>query len=89
MNTFQINEPTADQVTVTESDLKISLTDGRTLTVPLVWYERLATATPEQLQNFELLGDGEGIHWPLLDEDLSIKGFLMGVQTSTLNQKTA
>jgi hypothetical protein len=89
MNTFQINDPTADQVVVGESELKISLTDGRTLTVPLAWYERLATATPEQLQDFELLGDGEGIHWPLLDEDLSIKGFLMGVQTSELNQQTA
>jgi len=89
MHTFQINEPTADKVTINDVDLVVALSDGRTLTVPLVWYESLAQATPEQLQDFELLGDGEGIHWPQLDEDLSVKGFLKGVQSVSEDRETA
>jgi hypothetical protein len=52
--------------------------DGRKVTVPLVWFPRLSKASKSQLEHFELLGDGEGIHWPELDEDLSISGLLQG-----------
>ncbi len=70
--------PLAEQVHFTDDDLVVSLVDGRTVSVPLVWFPRLAAATRQQLENYELLGDGEGIHWPDVDEDLSIDGLLKG-----------
>ena len=70
--------PLAEQVHFTDDDLVVSLVDGRTVSVPLVWFPRLAAATRQQLENYELLGDGEGIHWPDVDEDLSIEGLLRG-----------
>lgn len=72
--------PLAEQVHFTDDDLVVSLVDGRTVSVPLVWFPRLATATRQQLENYELLGDGEGIHWPDLDEDLSVEGLLRGTR---------
>ena len=54
----------------------VTLVDGRRLSVPLVWFPRLAAAAPTQLANYELLGDGESIYWPDLDEDLSVEGLL-------------
>jgi hypothetical protein len=54
----------------------VNLVDGRRVSVPLEWFPKLAKATPAQLENYELLGDGEGIHWPDLDEDLSVEGLL-------------
>ena len=68
----------AQSVEFTDDDLIVSLVDGRRVTVPLVWFPRLAKATREQLEKYELLGDGEGIHWPDLDEDLSVAGLLRG-----------
>lgn len=70
--------PLAQNVSFTDDDLIVDLVDGRSVTVPLVWFPTLADATPQQLNNFELLGDGEGIHWPDLDEDLSVSGLLRG-----------
>ena len=72
--------PLAQKVQFADNDLIVSLVDGRTLTVPLVWFPRLADATLAQLRQYELLGDGEGIHWPELDEDLSVEGLLLGVR---------
>lgn len=68
--------PLAQSVEFTDDDLIVSLVDGRKVTVPLVWFPRLSEATKSQLENYELPGDGEGIHWPELDEDLSVAGFL-------------
>ena len=68
----------AKQVQVSADELAVLLADGRRISVPLAWYPRLLHATPEQLNNFELLGDGYGIHWPDLDEDLSVAGLLRG-----------
>jgi len=68
----------AQSVEFTDDDMIVSLVDGRRVTVPLVWFPRLAKATREQLEKYELLGDGEGIHWPDLDEDLSVAGLLRG-----------
>ena len=62
----------------TGDELVVSLNDGRVLSVPLAWFPRLACARPEQLATFELLGEGEGIHWPDLDEDVSVIGLLEG-----------
>jgi len=71
-------QPQAYSIQCTESDLIIGLIDGRTISTPLVWFPRLSQATPAQLENWELFGDGEGVHWPELDEDLSVAGLLMG-----------
>jgi len=58
--------------------LIVDLMDGRTISVPLAWYPRLAGATPEQRQHWEKCGGGYGIHWPDVDEDLSTEGLLRG-----------
>ncbi|MBI3031446.1 MAG: DUF2442 domain-containing protein [Candidatus Rokubacteria bacterium] len=68
----------ARAVRVTDDDLVVDLTDGRTITVPLVWFPRLLHATPAQRRRWEFLGEGEGIHWPAIDEDLSVAGLLRG-----------
>jgi hypothetical protein len=61
-----------------EHSLSVDLMDGRTITVPLAWYPRLQTATPEQRRNWQKCGAGYGIHWPDVDEDLSTEGLLRG-----------
>ena len=68
----------AKDVRVTAHELIVELTDGRTISAPLVWFPRLLHATPAQRKRWELLGDGEGIHWPAIDEDLSVAGLLQG-----------
>ena len=79
MSTLNVEpRPAASAVSFSKSHFIVTLVDGRTLSVPLAWFSTLASATKEQLENFELLGAGEGIHWPLLDEDLSVKGLLLG-----------
>jgi pyruvate/2-oxoglutarate dehydrogenase complex dihydrolipoamide acyltransferase (E2) component len=65
-------------VRVTNDELVVALVDGRTLSVPLVWYPRLLNATAEQRNDWQLIGDGEGVHWPQIDEDLSGAGLLRG-----------
>lgn len=69
----------ARELNFTEDKLCVELEDGRELTVPLAWYPRLLHARPEQLRNFQWIGGGSGIHWPDLDEDLSISGLLQGI----------
>jgi hypothetical protein len=68
----------AVEVRVTEEHVVVTLADGRVLSVPLAWFPRLFNASPRERERFELLGDGEGIHWPLIDEDLSVAGLLRG-----------
>ena len=58
--------------------LIVDLMDGRTIAVPLAWYPRLLDATPEQRSDWEIAGGGYGIHWPQIDEDLSVEGLLRG-----------
>jgi hypothetical protein len=70
----------ADNVAITDAELTVSLKDGRTISAPLVWFPRLVDGSPDQRSNWELLGDGEGIHWPDLDEDLSVSGLLRGIR---------
>lgn len=70
--------PLARDVSCTDDELVVSLADGRVLSVPLAWFPRLLGATAEQRTNWQLLGNGEGIHWPEVDEDLSVEGLLRG-----------
>jgi hypothetical protein len=68
----------AQNLTVAEDTLTVELTDGRTVAVPLAWYPRLLHGTPEGRSNWRLIGHGEGIHWPDLDEDVSVENLLTG-----------
>jgi hypothetical protein len=61
-----------------EDAMTVQLDDGRSLSVPLAWYPRLLHGTPAEREIYELIGDGEGIHWPKLDEDISVEGLLAG-----------
>jgi hypothetical protein len=80
MNTLAIDrrEATAERVSVTKDTLTVQLADGRTLSVPLAWYPRLLHGNPKQRNRWRLIGRGEGIHWPDLDEDISIENLLSG-----------
>jgi hypothetical protein len=69
-------------VRITEDELIVSIADGRTISVPLVWYPRLLHATVEQRARWELAGAGCGIHWPEIDEDLSTEGLLADAPSS-------
>ena len=72
-------EPRARNVAVTEESLTVDLVVGRTIIVPLVWYPRLWHGTSEERNRFEIFGDGTYIHWPDLDEDLTVAGLLAGL----------
>ena len=65
-------------MTITADNVVVGLMDGRTISVPLAWYPRLANAAPEQRTRWEIVGAGYGIHWPDIDEDLSTEGLLRG-----------
>lgn len=69
----------ATRVKVGADALVVELRDGRVLSVPLAWYPRLAAATPVERRRWELIGPGIGIHWPLIDEDISVEALLAGV----------
>ena len=79
MSTLAVElHPQVHSIKYTDISIKVELIDGRTISAPLVWFPRLSQASKEQLENWELLGDGEGIHWPDVDEDLSVAGLLIG-----------
>ncbi|MDX8410018.1 MAG: DUF2442 domain-containing protein [Mariprofundales bacterium] len=69
----------AQNIKFTEIEIIVDLVDGRSISAPLVWFTRLAKASQEELSHWELLGDGEGIYWPDVDEDLSVRGLLIGI----------
>jgi len=73
-------DPRAIEVDVSEDELTVVLADGRRIAVPLAWFPRLLSATPEERSKFEILGGGVGIHWPKIDEDLSVEGLLRGIR---------
>ncbi|MDD2725596.1 MAG: DUF2442 domain-containing protein [Methylovulum sp.] len=73
-----IIEPRLLTIKVTEDEIIAYLVDGRTVSVPLIWSWRLSEATEKQRQNFEIIGDGQGVHWSDIDEDISIDGMLYG-----------
>ena len=80
MNSLAIveREVAALSVVVTEDELTVSLIDGHRISVPLAWYPRLSHASKAEREKYELIGRGTGIHWPLIDEDLSVSGILKG-----------
>jgi Protein of unknown function (DUF2442) len=65
-------------VAVTEDALILDLKDGRTISAPLAWYPRLLYGTPTERNHWRLIGEGEGIHWPDLDEDISVENLVLG-----------
>lgn len=79
MSTAVSVESRIDDVEVTDETITAHLVDGRAISVPLAWSWRLSEATPAQRANWRLIGDGHGIHWPDVDEDLSADGLLNGV----------
>jgi hypothetical protein len=72
------NSPTAVGVEVSEDELSVSLSEGRVVRVPLSWYPRLSNALPQHRAPWEFIGAGHGIHWPELDEDISVENVLLG-----------
>ncbi|HZF01025.1 MAG TPA: DUF2442 domain-containing protein [Methylomirabilota bacterium] len=80
MNTLttELREVAAENVVVTKDALKVELTDGRTIEAPLAWYPRLLHGTAKERSNWRLIGGGEGVHWPDLDEDISVENVLLG-----------
>ena len=79
MSTAVSNRPRIKSVQVSDTMITAHLIDGRIISVPLAWSWRLSAATPEQRTNFELIADGEGVHWPDVDEDISAQGMLTGI----------
>ena len=81
MSTLAIDvNPLVEELHCTEDELIVSLVDGRKISTPLAWFPRLVNASMEERNNWELLGDGQGIHWPDIDEDLSVSGLLKGTR---------
>ncbi len=79
MNIAGSPEPRIQLIRVTDDSITADFVDGRTISVPLVWSWRLSEATPEERANYEIIGDGIGVRWPDIDEDLSAQGMLAGV----------
>ncbi len=75
----EIRTARAENIQCTDDELVIELEDGRTISVPLAWYPRLLYGTPQQRQDWRLIGNGEGIHWEALDEDISTEQVLAGI----------
>lgn len=78
MSTAAQTEPRILSVDVTDEEITATLVDGRRISVPLAWSWRLSDATSEQRNHYELIGSGEGVRWPDIDEDISVKGMLFG-----------
>ena len=79
MNIVENEDPRITSVVVTDQVISATLADGRVISVPLAWSWRLSAATPDQRQRFEIIGNGQGVHWPEIDEDISARGMLMGL----------
>lgn len=76
---IEIKQSQAQSVKFTEDEFSVELVDGRTISIPLVWYPRLYNATKSERSNWRLIGNGEGIHWPSLDEDIRVDHLLAGI----------
>jgi len=75
---IDVKPAVAQEVTVTDEALTVDLADGRSVSVPLAWFPRLLNGTPTERTEWRLIGSGEGIHWPALDEDISVQSLLAG-----------
>ena len=76
------SELRAQDIIITDESLSVRLSDGRTISVPLSWYPRLLHGNSDERNNWQLIAHGEGIHWPDLDEDLSIENLLLGKRSA-------
>jgi hypothetical protein len=83
----EAREALATRVEVSEDTLSVELADGRTIAAPLAWYPRLTHATVEERGSWRLIGGGRGIHWPAIDEDISVANLLVG-QASAESQRS-
>ena len=81
------NTPRIKNIKVTDEEIIAYLADGRTISVPLAWSWRLSEATVQQRLNYELIGDGLGVHWPDIDEDISAEGMLYGIPAKPSQRK--
>lgn len=79
MSTAVSTDARVKDVAVTDELITFHLVDGRVISVPLAWSWRLSEATPAQRNHFEIIGDGHGVHWPEVDEDISVEGMLHGI----------
>lgn len=75
---IDVQSACAQHVTITRDSLSVDLVDGRAISVPLGWYPRLLHATPAERNQWRFIGQGRGIHWPALDEDISVENLLSG-----------
>jgi hypothetical protein len=75
----KLQEVRIKDISITEDTITAYLVDGRIISVPLAWSWRLSEATPEQRGNYEIIGDGQGVHWPAIDEDISVEGMMYGI----------
>jgi len=80
-----LNEARIKSVNITDDAIFANLIDGRTISVPLAWSWRLSEATAEERAHYEIIGDGHGIHWPDIDEDISAEGMLYGTPAPRKN----
>jgi hypothetical protein len=87
MNIVVSDSPRIADIRVTDEAIIAQLADGRVISVPLAWSWRLSEATPEQRHKFEIIGSGEGVHWPDIDEDISATGMLFGVPARPPRQR--
>ena len=86
MNIVESSEPRIIALKVTKDSIIAQLADGRTVSVPLAWSWRLSEATAKQRNNFEIMGNGQGVYWPDLDEDISAAGMLGGTPARGLKR---
>jgi hypothetical protein len=89
MSTAANSEPRIVALEVSQNAITAELADGRTVSVPLAWSWRLANATPAQRRRFQIIGSGEGVRWPALDEDISVRGMLQGIPARASKPKKA
>src|SRR5438132_8887429 len=82
MNSAEVTLARVLNVAVTDDTLSVDLEDGRTVSVPIGWYPRLANGTPAERANLQISGAGYGVHWPDLDEDIGVEGLLLGKRSS-------
>jgi len=87
MSTATLTEPRILSVDVTDDAIAARLADGRVISVPLEWSWRLSEATPQQRAHWEIIGDGDGVHWPDIDEDISLEGMVRGVPARRPSQR--
>ena len=89
MSTAVSSDARIKTVDVSEEMITAHLADGRIISVPLAWSWRLTSATPAQRGNYEIIGDGHGVHWPDVDEDISAEGMLIGTPAPPLKRRAS